>query len=153
MIKGGVGGGGEKALSDLRAAHARWPVPFRDAGAALAIFGADSPVARAWVDGSEDRTDSLWTRWDLDAMVRPMEPALRDKSCASWEIHGQPPLLEPGEGGIINAERVRRMVALRPDVQMETIPNAGHDVLHEQGEAPGAVVSLKRVTLVVIEQA
>jgi pimeloyl-ACP methyl ester carboxylesterase len=135
MIEGDVGGGGEVALAELRAALEGWPVPFAGRDAAITYFGGESEVSRAWVAGLEARPDGLWPRWDLEVMVQTMEPVMLEEAWPIWESVTQPTLIALGERGIIDGGRVRRMRELRPETRLVTIPDAGHDVHLDQTAA------------------
>jgi pimeloyl-ACP methyl ester carboxylesterase len=135
MIEGDVGGGGEAPLAALRGALASWPLPFPDYESAMRFFGGDSELGRAWADGFERRANGLWPRWDLDVMLRAMEPVFVHECWSEWTSLPQPTLLVLGEQGSIDRDRVHRMVAVRPATRRVVIPNAGHDVHLEQPQA------------------
>ena len=65
-------------------------------------------------------------------MVQTMEPVLLEESWPVWEAVTQLTLVVLGERGIIDIGRVRRMLELRPETRLVTIPDAGHDVHLEQ---------------------
>jgi pimeloyl-ACP methyl ester carboxylesterase len=135
MIEGDIGGGDDAPLASLREALASWPSPFPDYESAMRFFGGDNAPGRAWADGFEPRADGLWPRWDLDVMLRTMEPIFAHESWSEWESLPQPTLLVLGEKGSIDQDRVDRMLATRPASRQVTIPHAGHDVHLEQPQA------------------
>ncbi len=65
-------------------------------------------------------------------MVQTMELVLLEEAWPVWESFTQRTLIVLGERGIIDAERVRRMLQLRPETRLVTIPDAGHDVHLDQ---------------------
>jgi pimeloyl-ACP methyl ester carboxylesterase len=132
MIEGDVGGGGESELASLRVALDSIPVPFPDRNQAMSHFGGDTERGRAWADGFEPRDDGLWPRWDLDVMLRIMEPIFAHEAWTAWAGLAQPTLLVLGESGLIDQERIARMLAIRPQAHMVTIDGAGHDVHLDQ---------------------
>jgi pimeloyl-ACP methyl ester carboxylesterase len=135
MIEGDVGGGGEAPLAALREALASWPRPFPDYDSAMRFFGGDSELGRAWAAGYQPRADGLWPRWDLDVMLRTMEPIFAHEAWAEWTSLMQPTLLVLGERGSIARDRVARMLAVRPATRRVVIPQAGHDLHLEQPAA------------------
>ena len=128
MIEGDVGGGDDEQLAGLHKALASWPVPFASYERAMQFFGGDNARGRAWADGFEQRADGLWPRWNIDVMVRTMEPVFEREYWPEWESLPQPTLLVLGQTGSINPARVDRMLAMRPATKRVTIAGAGHDV-------------------------
>ena len=135
LIEGDVGGGGDEALAALRDGLASWPVPFPDCDHALAHFGGDTELGRAWADGLEPRDDGLWPRWDLDVMLRTMAPIFAHESWTEWTGLSQPTLLVLGQDGWIDPPKVERMLAARPATRRVTIADAAHDVHLQQPQA------------------
>jgi pimeloyl-ACP methyl ester carboxylesterase len=131
MIEGDVGGGADE-LATLRAALQSIPVPFSNYEQAASYFGGDTERGRAWADGLQSREDGLWPRWDLDVMLRAMEPIFEREAWQEWEDVTQPTLLVLGESGTIDPARIERMVAMRPQTRLVTIGGAGHDVHLDQ---------------------
>jgi pimeloyl-ACP methyl ester carboxylesterase len=122
-------------LARLRTALSSWPIPFPTYGSAVRFFGGDNPLGQAWADGFERRTDGLWPRWDLDVMIRTMEPVFAREYWPEWESLPQPTLLVLGQTGSIDPARVDRMLEARPATRRVTIPQAGHDLHLEQPRA------------------
>ena len=135
MIEGDVGGGGENELASLRGALQSIPLPFPDREQAMSYFGGDTERGRAWADGLEPRDGGLWPRWDLDVMLRIMEPIFGREAWPEWEQLPQPALLILGEAGMIDQARIERMLSVRPQTRLVTIAAAGHDVHLEQPQA------------------
>ena len=135
MIEGDVGGGDDEQLAGLHKALASWPVPFASYERAMQFFGGDNARGRAWADGFEQRADGLWPRWNIDVMVRTMEPVFEREYWPEWESLPQPTLLVLGQTGSIDPARVDRMLAMRPATKRVTIAGAGHDVHLDQPRA------------------
>src|SRR5215213_5624302 len=135
MIEGDIGGGDGEQLAALRNALSSWPVPFPDYDSAMRFFGSDNALGRAWADGFEQRTDGLWPRWDLEVMVRTMQPVFERESWCEWESLPHPTLLVLGQTGSIDPMRADRMLEVRPATRRVTITNAGHDLHLEQPQA------------------
>lgn len=135
MIEGDVGGGGAEPLAELHQALAAWPLPFPDYESAMRFFGGDNALGRAWADGYAQRADGLWPRWDLEVMLRTMEPVFAHESWAEWQALPQPVMLVLGERGSIDAARIERMLAVRPATRRVVIPDAAHDLHLEQPQA------------------
>jgi len=135
MIEGDVGGGGDGELASLRDALQSIPWPFRDREQATSYFGGDTERSRAWSDGLEQRDGGLWPRWDLDVMLRIMEPIFADEAWSEWEELSQPVLLVLGETGMIDQKRIAQMVSVRQRTRLVTIDGAGHDVHLDQPQA------------------
>ena len=85
-----------------------------DYDSAMRFFGGDNELGRAWADGFEQRADGLWPRWDLDVMMRTMEPVFAREYWPEWESLPQPTLLVLGQTGSIDPNRVDRMLAGAP---------------------------------------
>ena len=135
MIEGDVGGGDGGELASLRHALSSWPVPFPTYDRAVQFFGGDNELGHGWAAGLEQRADGLWPRWDLEVMIRTMEPVFERESWHEWESLPQPTLLVLGESGSIDPGRVDRMLAVRPATRRVTISGAGHDVHLDQPQA------------------
>jgi pimeloyl-ACP methyl ester carboxylesterase len=135
IIEGDVGGGGDAELTALRDALQSIPLPFPDREQAMSYFGGETERGRAWADGLEPLDDGLWPRWDLDIMLRIMEPIFGREAWPEWEKLPQPALLILGESGAIDQARIERMLALRPQTRLVTIAAAGHDVHLDQPQA------------------
>ncbi len=132
IMVGGVGGGGSEVARAVGSRLRSWPVPFTSPEAALAYFGGDGPVGRAWVAGLEQRSDGLWPRFDPDVMELSLRYVTARPFWNDWARTSQPTLLVVGEGGIIDRDEVGHMVTVRGDVNTVVIPGAGHDVHLEQ---------------------
>src|SRR5215211_3279937 len=132
MVEGDIGGGDGEELAALRNALSSWPVPFATYDSAVQFFGGENERGRAWADGFEQRAVGLWPRWDLEVMIRTMEPVFAREFWQEWESLPQPTLLVLGQTGSIDPMRVGRMLEVRPATRRVTIEHAGHDLHLEQ---------------------
>lgn len=119
-----------EAEPEVREWLASWPVPFPDEETALRFFGGDSPRARAWAAGLEEREEGLWPRFDADVLLR----ALREAARGSWDVWSSircPTLIVRGESGLAEDE-VEAMATRLGAPAVETVARAHHDVHLEQ---------------------
>jgi pimeloyl-ACP methyl ester carboxylesterase len=135
MIEGDVGGGDDEQLAALRRALASWPVPFPSYERAMQFFGGDNARGRAWAESFEQRADGLWPRWNIEVMVRTMDPVFAREIWPEWESLPQPTLLVLGQPGNIDPGLIDRMLEARPATRRVTIAGAGHDVHLDQPRA------------------
>jgi len=135
MIEGDIGGGGGEALAAVRNALSSWPVPFPSYDSAVQFFGGDNELGHAWADGFEQRADGLWPRWDLEVMIRTMEPVFERECWHEWESLPHPTLIVLGHSGSIDSMRIDRMLKVRPATRRVMIERAGHDLHLEQPRA------------------
>ena len=117
MIEGDVGGGGADKLAALRDALASWPVPFPDYDSAVTFFGREIERGRAWANGYDQTENGLWPRWDIEVMIRTMEPIFAHEYWAEWKSLTQPTLLVLGQNGAIEPSLVKLMFAARPETR------------------------------------
>ena len=115
------------ALRRLESWLARWPRPFASKEAAREFFGGDTPYARAWIDGLEERPDGLWPRFDNDIMLRSLRACEDRGYWSEWARVTCPTLLVRSDRGI-DLEVASRMCELAPHTRIASIPNAGHDL-------------------------
>lgn len=133
MIEGGVGGGGQPALDQLRASLGRWPSSFADRQSAVSFFGGGL-AAEVWVAGLESRGEALFPQFDLDVMVETMRPVFEAPAWAAWQKVRQPTLIVLGDSGSIDRDQIDLMAQSRDPVQVEIVHGAGHDVHLDQPE-------------------
>jgi pimeloyl-ACP methyl ester carboxylesterase len=134
MLEGGVGGSEDDYPSRLGKWFASWPVPFASRTAAVEFLGAGS-LARAWAEELEHRPDGYWPRFDADVMEAAIREVAATAQWASWQQLRVPTLLVRGAESRIPDEEVARMLELRPDVELVTIPGSGHDAHLDQPDA------------------
>lgn len=106
-----------------------WPSPFPSVDAARQYFGGDSLTARTWAENLVHTPEGYrpeFCRDDMVASVRDYESAPNYEG--DWARIACPTLLVLGEAGEIPSDDVDRMRALKPDVAVVTVPNAGHDL-------------------------
>ncbi|MHB8295896.1 MAG: alpha/beta fold hydrolase [Acidimicrobiales bacterium] len=132
MVEGGVGGGGQAIVRRVAEWLASWPTPFPTHEDALHYFGGSTPVAQAWANGLEPRSDGLWPRFDVDIMAASLA-FVEDRACwTEWANISQPTLLVLGETGMAGSGEAVRMIAVRPDAEVVVVGAAGHDLHLEQ---------------------
>jgi len=134
MLEGGVGGSEDDYPSRLGAWFASWPLPFPTPEAAVEFLGS-TPLARAWAADLEPRPDGHWPRFDPDIMAAAIRPVAETAQWQSWQQVRAPTLLVRGARSLVPDEEIARMVELRPDVEVVTIPDSGHDAHLDQPEA------------------
>jgi pimeloyl-ACP methyl ester carboxylesterase len=127
MLEGGVGGATDDYPARLGRYFASWPVPFPDEAAAAEFLGP-KPITAAWMRDLERRPDGLWPRFDADIMEAAIRPVADTARWDAWQRVAAPTLLVRGEHGTVDDGEWGRMLALRPDVERVTVPDAGHDV-------------------------
>ena len=134
MLEGGVGGSEDDYPGRLGKWFASWPVPFPAPEAAVEFLGSTS-LARAWAEDLEERRDGHWPRFDPDIMEAAIRPVAEAAQWQSWQRVRAPTLLVRGARSLVPDEEIAHMVELRPDVEVVTIPDAGHDAHLDQPEA------------------
>jgi pimeloyl-ACP methyl ester carboxylesterase len=134
MLEGGVGGSEDDYPSRLGKWFASWPVPFPDRAAAVEFLGG-SPLARAWAADLEAHPDGYRPRFDPDIMEAAIRPVAETALWSSWQAVRAPTLLVRGAKSRVPDAEINRMVELRPDVDVVTIPDAGHDAHLDQPAA------------------
>jgi pimeloyl-ACP methyl ester carboxylesterase len=140
LLEGGVGGDGADGYpATLGEWFASWPTPFPDRAAAVAYLGGTAS-ARSWARDLEERPDGWWPRFDADVMERAVTAVADHARWAEWQQIRVPTLLVRGERSAIDDAEVQQMTALRPDVDLVVVPDAGHDAHLEQPEAWAAVL-------------
>lgn len=135
MVEGGLGGEGADSVGAIRSWLAGWPAPFEDRDDFVQFFGGNPVVAQAWADGLEERDDGLWPRWHAETLAAALEPVAQREYADEWAAVVAPTLLVRGENGVIPGDQFDRMLAVRPDTRLVTVPGAGHDVHLEQPAA------------------
>jgi pimeloyl-ACP methyl ester carboxylesterase len=133
MLEGGVGGSEDDYPSRLGAWFASWPVPFGTPEAAVEFLGSTA-LAHAWAADLEQRSDGYWPRFDPDIMEAAIRPVAETAQWHSWRQVRAPTLLIRGAQSRVPDAEVTRMVELRPDVEVVTIPDSGHDAHLDQPE-------------------
>jgi pimeloyl-ACP methyl ester carboxylesterase len=134
MLEGGVGGSADDYPTRLGKWFASWPVPFPSPAAAIEFLGATS-LAHAWAEDLEQRADGYWPRFDADIMEAAIRPVAETAQWQSWQTVRAPTLLVRGAQSRTPDEEIARMRELRPDVELVTIPDSGHDAHLDQLEA------------------
>jgi pimeloyl-ACP methyl ester carboxylesterase len=128
VVEAGAGGPDEDAPDRIRKALESWPVPFPTRAAAIEFFGGDTPRARAWADGLDERDNGLWPLFDLDVAVAALDELATGSYWNEWERIDCPTLLVRGEHGELSVEEAARMEKAVGSVTLREIPGAGHDV-------------------------
>lgn len=117
----------------VRAWLEEWPKPFQSREQAVAFFGGDTPRARAWGSGLEQRDDGLWPWFEIPVVLN----ALNEIACCSywgeWANIRCPVLVVCAQVGAPNTE-IQRMLELVPRSRLVEIANAGHDIHLDQPE-------------------
>ena len=134
MLEGGVGGSEDDYPSRLGKWFASWPVPFPSRTAAVEFLGSGS-LARAWAEELEHRPDGYRPRFDADIMEAAIRGVAATAQWESWQRLRVPTLLVRGAESRIPDEEIARMLELRPDVELMTIPDSGHDAHLDQPAA------------------
>lgn len=134
MLEGGVGGSEDDYPTRLGAWFASWPVPFASRAAAVGFLGS-TPLARAWAEDLRETSDGFRPRFDPDIMEAAIRPVAATAQWASWQRTTAPTLLVRGANGRVPEDEIARMLQLRPDVELATIPDAGHDAHLDQPQA------------------
>jgi pimeloyl-ACP methyl ester carboxylesterase len=134
MLEGGVGGSEDDYPGRLGRWFASWPVPFPTPEAAVEFLGSTA-LARAWAEDLEQRPDGHWPRFDPDIMEAAIRPVAETAQWQSWQRVRAPTLLVRGARSLVPDEEIARMVELRPDVEVATIPESGHDAHLDQPAA------------------
>jgi pimeloyl-ACP methyl ester carboxylesterase len=131
MLEGGVGGSTDDYPSRLGKWFASWPVPFPTRAAAIDFLDSTS-LAHAWAEDLEHRDDGYWPRFDPDIMEAAIRPVAATAQWPSWSSVRAPTLLVRGAQSRVPDDEITRMVDLRPDVEVVTIPDSGHDAHLDQ---------------------
>jgi pimeloyl-ACP methyl ester carboxylesterase len=134
MLEGGVGGSTDDYPARLGAWFASWPVPFPSVAAVRDFLGPGS-LAEAWAAEMEERADGLWPRFDADIMEAAIRPVAETAQWADWQRIRVPTLLVRGAESRIPDDEIARMGDLRPEVELVTIPDSGHDAHLDQPAA------------------
>ncbi len=116
-----------------------WPVPFPSRKAALEFFGGDSLWARAWTDGLDVRTDGLWPRFDVDAMVACLD-GVAQSHWDEWAAVRCPTLIVRAENGL-SVATASYMQELLPGSRVVDVQGARHDLHLERPDQWRSVVS------------
>ena len=125
LLEGGVGSGEPEEHRALGDFFRSWPTPFVDRAAAHAFLG-DGPLANAWVDDLEERSDGYVPRFDADVMVRTIE-AVSTPRGAEWESIGAPVLVVYAENGMFTEEQKAEFVARAQNAIRVDLEGASHD--------------------------
>jgi len=134
MLEGGVGGSEDDYPTRLGKWFASWPLPFPSPADAVEFLGSTS-LARAWAEDLEQRADGYWPRFDPDIMEAAIRPIAAAAQWASWQSVRAPTLLVRGADSRVPEDEIARMRELRPDVELATIADSGHDAHLDQPEA------------------
>lgn len=135
MVEGDVGGGGDAAAAELRIALDSLPSRFDSYEQARDFFGGDTEAGHAWAGNYEPGGDGWRPRFDRRVMEAVMAPVFATERWDEWHSLRVPTTLVLGEHGDVDAARVERMCAARPETGRVVIPGAGHDVHLDQSEA------------------
>lgn len=133
MLEGGVGGSADDYPTRLGKWFASWPLPFPSPAAAVEFLGATS-LARAWAADLEQRADGYRPRFDADIMEAAIRAVAETAQWTSWQRVRAPTLLVRGADSRMPDEEIARMNELRPDADLVTIPDSGHDAHLDQPE-------------------
>lgn len=134
MVEGDVGGGGDAAADELRAALDGLPSWFDSYEQARDFFGGDTEAGHAWAGNYEPGEDGWRPRFDRRVMEAVMAPVFATERWEEWQSLWVPTTLVLGEHGDVDATRVERMCATRPETRRVVIPGAGHDVHLDEPE-------------------
>ncbi|GAA3350200.1 alpha/beta hydrolase [Amorphoplanes nipponensis] len=134
MLEGGVGGSTDDYPARLEKWFASWPVPFPSRQAAVEFLD-DTSLARAWAADLEQRPDGYWPRFDPDIMAAAIRPVAATAQWADWRRVRAPTLLVRGAESRVPDDEIARMGELRPDAEVVTIPDSGHDAHLDQPAA------------------
>lgn len=134
MLEGGVGGSTEDYPTRLGQWFASWPVPFPTRAAAVEFLDNTS-LAHAWSEDLELRDGGYWPRFDPDIMEAAIRPVAATAQWQDWQAVRAPTLLVRGAESRVPDDEISQMVHLRPDVEVVTIPDSGHDVHLDQPAA------------------
>ncbi|MGA5305594.1 alpha/beta fold hydrolase [Nucisporomicrobium flavum] len=134
MLEGGVGGSEDDYPTRLGTWFASWPVPFPTRTAAAEFLGG-TPFARALADDLAEGPDGYRPRFDADIMEGAIRPVAEHARWDEWAQINTPTLLVRAEHSRLPDAEVQRMVSLRPDIEVATIPLSTHDAhLDRPGE-------------------
>jgi pimeloyl-ACP methyl ester carboxylesterase len=131
MLEGGVGGSEDDYPTRLGRWFASWPVPFASRAAAVEFLDKTS-LARAWAEDLEQRADGCWPRFDADIMEAAIRPVAATAQWSSWQEVRAPTLIVRGAESRVPDDEIARMLELRPDAEVVTIPDSGHDAHLDQ---------------------
>jgi len=134
MLEGGVGGSDDDYPTRLGKWFASWPAPFPTRDAAVEFLGG-TPFARALAEDLAEEPGGFRPRFDADIMEAAIRPVAEQARWDEWAQITTPTLLVRGEDSRLPDEEVQRMLSLRPDVEVATIPGSTHDAhLDRPGE-------------------
>jgi pimeloyl-ACP methyl ester carboxylesterase len=108
-----------------------WPVPFVSESDALTFFGGDTPAAKAWSGGLEERNGALWPSFDTGTLVKAIAQASYRSYWNEWTAIKCPTMVVRAAGQT-HAPVYRRMVETNPYSRLVEIDDAGHDVHLDQ---------------------
>lgn len=131
MLEGGVGGSEDDYPARLGRWFASWPLPFPSRAAAVEFLGA-TPLAHAWAEDLAETSDGFRPRFDADVMEAAIRPVAATARWEAWQRVRVPTLVVRGADGRMPDAEVDRMTTSRPDVELVTVPDAGHDVHLDQ---------------------
>jgi pimeloyl-ACP methyl ester carboxylesterase len=138
VAEAGPGGGAaeaDEAAGEIRAALARWPMPFASRAAAVEFLGGPSLHADAFAGGLEERDGAWWPRYEPQVLVRTLRESFAEPCWEACDAVACPALVvRAGKGSLSaqDAEAMRRRLAAGRLVVLE---DAGHDLhLERPGE-------------------
>jgi pimeloyl-ACP methyl ester carboxylesterase len=111
-----------------------WPVPFASSVEARSYFGGDTPWARVWAGGLEEREGGLWPAFQTDVMVQALEDSSRNSYWEEWQ-RVQCPTLIVRAANADGRGVYERMASSGPNTRLVEVENAGHDVHLDQPSA------------------
>lgn len=140
LIEAGMSAMSEADLSKLQAWFDSWPDVFVDDAEAHSFFGMDAPSTPAWIDGLEKGPQGLTRRFDPEAMLTTMRVLAMDDRWSKWGEITVPTTLIKAADGTLGEHEVARIRRVRPEAEIVTVQNSGHDVHLDQPEQVAAVL-------------
>ena len=125
LLEGGAGGGTVDGHAELRDYFQSWPVPFESQAAAREFLGS-GPLATAWVNDLEERSDGWVPRFDPDVMLAAINGVLTPR-WTEWETVQVPSLVVYAEHGMFAAADKAEFVRRGNAVQRADLAGASHD--------------------------
>ena len=125
LLECSAGGGTAAGHEDLRNYFQSWPVPFESQAAAREFLGT-GPLATAWVNDLEERSDGWVPRFEPDVMLAANNAVLTPR-WKEWESLQVPALVVYAEHGMFSAADKTEFVRRGNAVQRADLAGAGHD--------------------------
>jgi len=125
LLECGAAGGdpdGHRAMGEY---FRSWPTPFSSRGAARSFLG-DGPLARAWAEDLEERSDGFWPRFDPEIMAEAAA-GLAASRWKEWHAVQAPALVVYGGRGMFTPDAKDAFVQQGRRVSRVDLPEASHD--------------------------